>query len=153
MNKEYGYTKQAESHHQGSKHTLAILMSKLRSSYAYSMLMTTFLRPFSSKRAELERRLASDEITARGSRDYGSSLTRLRLVVSMLLLLTVGSGNVWGQTEITALSQITDANGNYIIKNDISGGAPGVSTFSGTLTAQAKADGTFPVIVPCYQWS
>ena len=108
--------------------------------------MTTFLRPFSSKRAELERRLASDEITARGSRDYGSSLTRLRLVVSMLLLLTVGSGNVWGQTEITALSQITDANGNYIIKNDISGGAPGVSTFSGTLTAQAKADGTFPVI-------
>ena len=32
MNKEYGYTKQAESNHQGSKHTLAILMSKLRSS-------------------------------------------------------------------------------------------------------------------------
>ena len=56
---------------------LAILMSKLRSSlgaaweqpgssleYAYSMLMTTFLRPFSSKRAELERRLAANEITA-----------------------------------------------------------------------------------------
>ena len=110
MNKEYGYTKQVESHHQGSKHTLAILLSKLRSSleaawskarvrleYAYSMLMTTFLRPFSSKRAELERRLASDEITARPSRDYGSSLTSLRLVVSMLLLLTLGSGNVWGQ--------------------------------------------------------
>ena len=86
MNKEYGYTKQAESNHQGSRHTLAILLSKLRSSleaawskarvrleYAYSMLMTTFLRPFSSKRAELERRLASDEITARPSRDYGSS--------------------------------------------------------------------------------
>ena len=65
---------------------LGRLMSKLRSSlgaaweqsgssleYAYSMLMTTFLRPFSSKRAELERRLASDEITARPSRDYGSS--------------------------------------------------------------------------------
>ena len=110
MNTEYGYRKQVESHHQGSKHTLAILMSKLRSSlgaaweqpgssleYAYSMLMTTFLRPFSSKRAELERRLASDEITARPSRDYGSSVTILRLVVSMLLLLIVGSGNVWGQ--------------------------------------------------------
>ena len=37
---------------------------------------TRFLRPFSSKRAELER----------------------RLVVSMLLLLTLGSGSVWGQT-------------------------------------------------------
>lgn len=111
MNKEYGYTKQVESNHQGSKHTLAILMSKLRSSlgtaweqpgssleYAYSMLMTTFLRPFSSKRAELERRLASDEITARPSRDYGSSLTSLRLVVYVLLLLTLGNGSVWGQT-------------------------------------------------------
>lgn len=111
MNKEYGYTKQVESHHQGSKHTLAILMSKLRSSlgaaweqprssleYAYSMLMTTFLRPFSSKRAELERRLASDEITSRPSRDYGSCPTRLRLTISLLLMLTLGSVSVWGQT-------------------------------------------------------
>ena len=101
---------------------LAILMSKLRSSlgaaweqpgsslgaaweqprssleYAYSMLMTTFLRPFSCKRAELERRLAANEITARPSRDYGSSLTRLRLVMSLLLMLIVGSSSVWGQT-------------------------------------------------------
>ncbi|MBP3844798.1 MAG: hypothetical protein J6E48_06655, partial [Prevotella sp.] len=60
--------------------------------------MTTFLRPFSSKRAELERRLTIDDITARRSRGYGSLAARLRLVVSMLLLLTVGSGNVWGQT-------------------------------------------------------
>ena len=72
---------------------LGRLMSKLRSSlgaaweqpgssleYAYSMLMTTFLRPFSCKRAELERRLAANEITARCQRDYGSSLTRLRLM-------------------------------------------------------------------------
>ncbi len=127
MNKEYGYTKQAESNHQGSRHTLAILLSKLRSSleaawskarvrleYAYSMLMTTFLRPFSSKRAELERRLASDEITARPSRDYGSSLTRLRLVVSMLLLLIVGIGNVWGQSPVEIT---TDTNGNGTIEN------------------------------------
>ena len=32
MNTEHGYRKQVESHHQGSKHTLASLMSKLRSS-------------------------------------------------------------------------------------------------------------------------
>ena len=120
MNTEHGYRKQVESHHQGSKHTLASLMSKLRSSlgaaweqlgssleYAYSMLMTTFLRPFSSKRAELERRLASDEITARPSRDYGSSVTILRLVMSLLLLLIVGTGNVWGQ----------DYSGTYYIKS------------------------------------
>ena len=112
MNTEHGYRKQVESHHQGSKHTLASLMSKLRSSlgaaweqarssleYAYSMLMTTILRPFSSKRAELERRIASDDITARPSRDYVSSLTRLRLVMSLLLMLTLGSGSVWGQTD------------------------------------------------------
>ena len=73
-------------------------MARVWLEYAYSMLMTTFLRPFSSKRAELERRLASDEITARPSRDYGSSLTRLRLVISLLLMLTLGSGSVWGQT-------------------------------------------------------
>ena len=160
MSTIYGFKKQVTRNQQGSKHTLAILMSKLRSSleaawskarvrleYAYSMLMTTFLRPFSSKRAELERRLASDEITARGSRDYGSFATRLRLVMSILLLLTLGSGSVWGQaTEITSLSQITDANGNYIITGDISGGTPGVAAFSGTLSGQAKADGTFPVI-------
>lgn len=89
---------------------LGKLMSMLRSSlgaaweqpgssleYAYSMLMTTFLRPFSCKRAKLERRLAANEITARPSRDYGSSLTILRLVVSMLLMLTLGSSSVWGQ--------------------------------------------------------
>lgn len=122
---------------------LGRLMSKLRSSlgaaweqpgssleYAYSMLMTTFLRPFSCKRAKLERRLAANEITARPSRDYGSSLTRLRLVfsvitsrfqrdyvsfsarlrlvVSMLLMLTLGSGNVWGQ----------DYSGVYYIASD-----------------------------------
>ena len=62
------------------------------------MLMTTFLRPFSCKRAELERRLAANEITARPSRDYGSSLTRLRLTISLLLMLTLGSVSVWGQT-------------------------------------------------------
>ena len=111
---------------------LAILMSKLRSSlgaaweqarrslgaaweqpgssleYAYSMLMTTFLRPFSCKRAELERRLAANEITAHSRRDYGSLMTRLRLVVSMLLMLTVGSGNVWGQTDFSGVWYIAN---------------------------------------------
>ena len=80
MNTGHGYRKQVESHHQGSKHTLASLMSKLRSSlgaaweqpgssleYAYSMLMTTFLR---SPPTRL--RLVPHELTAHGSRAYGS---------------------------------------------------------------------------------
>ena len=94
---EYRHTKQITRLMAGSSQLLAILMSKLRSSlgaaweqpvsrleYAYSMLMTTFLRPFSCKRAELERRLAANEITARPSRDYGSCPTRLRLVFSVI---------------------------------------------------------------------
>ena len=125
MNTEHGYRKQVESNQQGSKHTPAILMSKLRSSlgaaweqagssleYTYSMLMTTFLRPFSSKRAELERRLAANEITARPSRDYGSFSVRLRLVVSMLLMLTLGSGSVWGQTDYSGVYYIGTAGYN-----------------------------------------
>ena len=53
------------------------------------------------------------------------------LLVLLMLLPTM----VWGQTNITALSQITDANGNYVITQDITGGTPGVSTFNGTLEA------------------
>lgn len=64
----------------------------------------------------------------------------------LLLMMTAGTINAWGQTEITSLSDITASDGNYIITADISGGSPGVATFSGTLTAQAKADGTYPVI-------
>ena len=58
------------------------------------------------------------------------------------------NGRVWAQTptQITSLSSINDQNGNYIITQDIVGGTPGVTTFTGTLTAQAKTDGTFPVI-------
>ncbi len=42
-------------------------------------------------------RLASDEITARASRDYGSCPTRLRLVVLMFLTMVLGVSYVWGQ--------------------------------------------------------
>lgn len=51
-------------------------------------------------------------------------------------------------TDITSLSEITDANGHYVITQDIdaSGFSTSITSFSGTLTAQAKVDGTFPVI-------
>lgn len=42
---------------------------------------------------------------------------------------------VWGQTNITSLSQITAPDGHYVITQDITGGTPDVTTFSGTLEA------------------
>ena len=67
-------------------------MARVWLEYAYSIFITRFLRPFSSKRAELER----------------------RLVVSMLLMLTLGSVSVWGQTG-------TDRSGIYYFVNCGSG--------------------------------
>ncbi len=90
----------------GSIHTLAILMSMLRVclEYAWSMprvcLRYAYATPTSS-------RLTLNELTARCQRDYGSSLTRLRLTISMLLMLILGSGSVWGQ----------DYSGTYYIGN------------------------------------
>lgn len=79
--------------------------------------------------------------------DCQSPSSGLRTIL-LLLIFTLGAVTSWGDpTEITSLSDI-GATGNYIIKNDISasGFTTSISTFSGTLTAQAKSDGTFPVI-------
>ena len=62
------------------------------------------------------------------------------LLVLLMLLPTM----VWGQTDITSLSQITDANGNYVITQDITGGTPGVSTFNGTLEANINPTTKMP---------
>ena len=64
----------------------------------------------------------------------------------LLMITIISATTVCAQTDITSLSQITDSDGNYVITQDITGGATGVATFNGTLTAQANADGTFPVI-------
>ena len=68
------------------------------------------------------------------------------LLVLLMLLPTM----VWGQTPITniaGLNAMTE-NGNYIITADIEDASTYTTktSFTGTLTAQAKADGTFPVI-------
>lgn len=85
-------------------------------------------------------------------KDNGSK-KQVRGMISMFLIAFFAvflNGRVGAQTptqiEITSLSSINDQNGNYIITQDIVGGTPGVSTFTGTLTARAKSDGTFPVI-------
>ena len=70
------------------------------------------------------------------------------MVLVTLLFSVMGAKGQ--QIIISSLSEITDSNGNYKIvsDNDInaSGYNPTVTTFTGTLTAQAKADGTFPII-------
>lgn len=71
--------------------------------------------------------------------------TLFRTLTLLVALLPMG---VWGQTNITALSEITDADGHYVITQDIdaSGFTTSIASFSGTVTAQAKSDGTYPVI-------
>ena len=53
-------------------------------------------------------RLVGHEITAHSQRDYGSSLTRLRLTISLLLFLVLGSENVWGQTDFSGVWYIAN---------------------------------------------
>ena len=103
MSTKYRCKKQVTRLMAGFSQFLAILMSKLRSSLEAAWSM-----------ARVCQEAAYSEITARPSRDYGSSLTRLRLVVSLLLMLTLGSGSVWGQTKL--------ADGVYYIKNNNDGG-------------------------------
>ena len=73
-----------------------------------------------------------------------ATLLRIFLLLPALLF----PGMTWGQTDITSLSQITDADGLYVITADIdaSGFNASIAEFTGTLTARAKNDGTFPVI-------
>ena len=57
-----------------------------------------------------------------------------RILTLLIMMLTMGAGAAWA-TDITSLSGITSENGTYVITQDINGGTPGVSTFSGTLEA------------------
>ncbi len=74
----------------------------------------------------------------------------LKTMLLFLLMLAFGGEKVWAQTEINdaaGLNAMT-ATGSYIITADInaSGYTNNIADFSGSLTAQAKDDGTYPVI-------
>ncbi|MBO4718852.1 MAG: hypothetical protein J5658_03155 [Prevotella sp.] len=75
---------------------------------------------------------------------HSRSLTGALRTMHLLLILTLGTTTAWAQTPITELSEITDANGHYIITKDITGGSPGVSTFSGTLEANINPTTKMP---------
>lgn len=70
------------------------------------------------------------------------------LCLLLTLLLTLPAGT-WGQTTITSLSAMnSDLTADYVIEDDIDATsfASSLGTFTGTLTATAKGDGTYPVI-------
>ena len=72
--------------------------------------------------------------------------SRYIAIIALLLTLPVG---VWGQTPITDLSAMnSDLTADYVIEDDIDATSfsSSLGTFTGTLTAQAKDDGTYPVI-------
>lgn len=85
--------------------------------------------------------MKKDTILHTGKETY--VLEQAKLIV-LFLILTLGTGTAWGQTNITALSQITDPDGHYVITQDITGGTPGVATFNGTLEANINSTTKMP---------
>ncbi len=66
-------------------------------------------------------------------------------IVSILLLsLSLHSLLQAQPINITSLSQITDAAAHYVITQDITGGSPGVTSFSGTLEAAINPETKMP---------
>ena len=103
MSTKYRCKKQVTRLMAGSSHTLAILMSMLRVSLEAAWSMARVCLEY-----------AYSEITVHSQRDYSSLSTRLRLTISLLLMLTLGSTSVWGQAGVW-----------YIANDNTSKGHPG----------------------------
>ena len=69
---------------------------------------------------------------------------RMRGGFVLLAMIMLAPFLGWGQINITSLSQITAANGHYVITQDITGGTPGVTAFSGTLEANINTATKMP---------
>ena len=66
------------------------------------------------------------------------------LITLAMMLALPTTAKAQTQTQISSLSDITIETGNYIITQDITGGTPGVTTFSGTLEANINPDTHMP---------
>ena len=97
---------------EGLRHTLSILFE-----YAWSMARVWLEYAWSMPRVWVEyastllsggQKLCADEITSRPLRDYVSLLTRLRLVVTLLLMMMVGVNETWADD---------DYSGTYYIRS------------------------------------
>ena len=113
MSTTYGYTKQVESNHQGSKHTLAILMSMLRVSLEAAWkqprcCLERYCTGGQSPCAILVRclRTASSQPMNCQFAAYGL----FRILLLLFVLLGTGIGSVWGQTKVS--------DGIYYIRNN-----------------------------------
>ena len=100
MNMTYRSKKQVTRLMAGFSQFLAILMSMLRVWLEYAWKQPRVWLEYGWSMARVCQEAAYSEITARFERHYGSSLTALRLVMSLLLMLVLGSTSVWGQTKV-----------------------------------------------------
>ena len=108
----YGFKKRATREMNRSTHTLSILLEQLRSSLGAGKEQLRSSLEAGKRQSGV--RLVANEITSRRQRDYGSSLTRLRLVIiTLLALMTLGATNAW--------AQVTDYSGTYCIANNNQG--------------------------------
>ena len=126
---------------------LSILMEQLRSSLGAGKEQARVWLGLSQSEASglLVRSKRTPSPKQADSQSGVSGLRALRYAACMMMVMM--GVNLWGQTPITSLSSI-GSSGDYIITDDIdaSGFTTSISSFTGTLTAQAKSDGTFPII-------
>ena len=95
--------------------------------------------------------LCENDITARTQRHYGSYPTTLRLVITLLLIMVVGTNTTWGQTDYSGVYYIKNTNNNtfYLCTSTVfydgnhyadSGDMPYLTTAkSGTIGAMDEA--------------
>ena len=69
----------------------------------------------------------------------------VRTLLLTLAIMIANITNVWGQTDISSLSDITDPTGHYRLTSDVSGsGHTSIATFSGILEAAIDPDTKMP---------
>ena len=108
------------------------------------ILVEPMIDPSAPNRASI---LASIAVTHVSGDDYSFTLPEKysKANVTVRFFRENGDAEV---TQIFSLSEITDPAGKYELVSDVdASGYSSITNFTGTLTAQAKADGTFPVIV------
>ena len=109
MTQDMNCSKTVARQKEGSRKTLAILFE-----YAWSMPRVCLEYAKSMARVWLEYVFVRKERTLSPSRANSQSVPYVLKTMLVLLMMVMGVGQMLG-TDITSLSQITEANGNYVI--------------------------------------
>ena len=140
----------------GSRQALGRLMEQLRSSLGAGKEQARSRQGASKEQARswleygytLFRRARTLSSLGANSQFAVRGLHALRYVACVMMVML--GVNMWGQTAISDVAGLNamTATGDYVITADIdaSSFSTSIASFSGTLTAQAKSDGTFPII-------